>query len=192
MLMAVFLVSILAVMGVTQYKDFSLETRNAATRANLQILRNGIAHQFGQSRMRCAQTGPKWPPVESLNNNNVTIGPGGAGIAGGALCDLAQVPNAADRKFVGGSGLPVNPWGGSVGGPSSTVYDCVASGGGTGGSPGPAVGACLVSAKKDCSNGGALAKISDGWCYDPTVGDIWPNSARNDGLDSNTGNENTF
>ncbi len=185
LLMVVLLVSILAVIGITQYKDFSKETRNAALKANLQILRNGISQQYGQSKLRCGQTGNLWPKKSSLNANDVTS----PNIAGGGMCDPAMVPNVSDRPYVGGTGIPANPWGPAQ---SNMVYDCVADGGGTGADPGPAVAPCVADGTKNCASGAALANTADGWCYDPTVGKIWANSARNDGANLATGNEYTY
>src|SRR3989344_7317250 len=71
-LMVILLLGILAAIGITQFKDFSKETRNSSTKSNLQMLRNGISHQYGQERLRCGNSGSAWPSFNNLSANDIT------------------------------------------------------------------------------------------------------------------------
>lgn len=165
-LMVMILVSILVAVGVTQFTNFSNNARNNTLQSNLQILRNAIATHNGQMRVRCNVQTNAWPPLANLTANNITNA--------ATPCTTTQVPNAADRLFVA-TGIPVNSWG-AVG--VNTIVQCTGTG-------------CTNRATA-CVGGAARTGAADGWCYDVATGNIWANSSRNDGANSNTGNEHTY
>jgi len=108
-LLAVVLIAIIATVAVTQYTDFTIESKNAATRESLALIRNGIQKQFSQQKLRCGlfasnangAAGYTWPTLNMVNRNDITVD--------GTPCDTNEVPNQTDRYFVAGS-LPANPW----------------------------------------------------------------------------------
>lgn len=110
-LLAVVLIAIIATVAVSQYTDFTVESKHAATRESLALIRNGIQKQYTQMKLRCGQFvsttsgsgGYFWPAKDTLNNNDITTG----GTAG--ICNATEVTAPTDRYFVAG-GLPANPW----------------------------------------------------------------------------------
>ena len=107
-LLAVVLIAIIATVAVTQYTDFTIESKNAATRESLALIRNGLQKQFSQQKLRCGlfasgngTSGYTWPTLAQVNNNDIT--------SGNTPCDINEVPNQTDRYFVAGS-IPANPW----------------------------------------------------------------------------------
>jgi prepilin-type N-terminal cleavage/methylation domain-containing protein len=163
-LMVLLLIAILTALGITQFTNFSTEAKNATVKANLKIMRNAIATQNAQMRLRCNVTSTAWPTLASIVANDITT----------SQCTVAQVPNPADRVFVGG-GIPINSWG-STG--TNTIGACS--------------GAACTTKSLECTTAAARTGASDGWCYDVNTGQIWANSSRNDGANSNTGNEYAY
>ena len=102
-LMAVLLIAILATIAITQFTNFARDTRNAATKENLGILRNAIQKHYGTMRLRCGVTNDMHPTLTALSANDITADAGTGCVAG----DLS----VSDRYFVAG-GLPENPWSG--------------------------------------------------------------------------------
>lgn len=110
-LLAVVLIAIIATVAVSQYTDFTLESKHAATRESLALIRNGIQKQYSQMKLRCGQFasntansgGYFWPAADTLNNNDITTGDTAA------ICNGTEVTAKTDRYFVAG-GLPANPW----------------------------------------------------------------------------------
>lgn len=146
MLMVMLLVAILAAVAIPQFLNFQTEARNAATQSSLAALRTGIVNQRSQMILRCSSTA--WPPLADLSANDITT----------SACTAGQVVSPADRKFVAGSGLPVNPWGNV-----STVIACT-----------------------DCTRGDVTAcdgsgTFTGGWCYNVATGEIWADSQSNGG-----------
>ncbi len=166
-LMVLLLVGILAAVAVTQFSNYTTEAKNAALKSDLQIMRQAIATQFSQMRLRCGVTSSIYPPVDTLTANDIT---------GGATppCTAAQVTLVTDRRFTA-SGMPPNPWGPAQ---STTVTACLTTG-------------CTTKATLNCA-GSARSAADDGWCYNVSTGDIWANSARNDGGAGTTGTEYTY
>lgn len=191
MLMVVLLIAILAAIGVTAFVNYTTETRNAATKANLQILRNGLGAALAKSELDCGNTQEYWPCALAVNaNDNATsiVGDTCPAAAAGLtrICTVAQIPSSLDRAIVGGGvgGIPVNPWGLSAPGVGNKVYDCTVHGAGGNTPITGATGACLVSNHLNCATGAAYVHKpanDDGWCYDPTVGLVWANSENNGG-----------
>src|SRR5688572_16673488 len=99
-LMVLLLVGILTALGITQFVNFSTEARNNTVKANLKIMRNAIAVQNAQMRLRCGVTSTAWPTMAAIQANDITTS---------AQCTVAQVSNPADRVFVSG-GIPINSW----------------------------------------------------------------------------------
>jgi prepilin-type N-terminal cleavage/methylation domain-containing protein len=166
-LMVLLLVAILASVAITQFSNYTPEAKNAALKSDLQVVRQGIAIQFSQERLRCGVTTNAYPPLDTLVANDIT---------GGATppCTTTQVALSTDRRFTV-SGMPPNPWGPNQ---ASTVVACSGTG-------------CTTKTTSNCA-GTARASTDDGWCYNTTTGDFWANSARNDGLGSTTGNEYNY
>jgi prepilin-type N-terminal cleavage/methylation domain-containing protein len=166
-LMVLLLVAILAAVAITQFSNYTPEAKNSALKSDLQVIRQGIATQFSQERLRCGVTTNAYPPLDTLVANDIT---------GGATppCTAAQVTMSTDRRFTA-SGMPPNPWGPNQ---AITVVACSGTG-------------CTNKVTYNCA-GTARAATDDGWCYNVTTGDFWANSARNDGNNSTTGNEYTY
>jgi prepilin-type N-terminal cleavage/methylation domain-containing protein len=164
-LMVLLLIAILTALGITQFTNFSTEAKNNTVKSNLKILRNAIATQNSQMRLRCNITSTAWPALAAITGNDITAG---------GQCTVVQVGNPADRVFVQG-GIPINSWG-STG--VNTVNQCTGGG--------------CTARNTQCVGGGARAGTDDGWCYDVNTGDIWADSARNDGANAGTGNEYSF
>jgi len=101
-LMAVLLIAILATIAITQFTNFARDSRNAATKANLGILRNAIQRHFGTMRIRCNVLNNAYPALADLNANDITGG-------GSGCTSTTDVPETSDRYFVAG-GIPENPW----------------------------------------------------------------------------------
>jgi len=71
-LMAVLIIVILAVVGITQFSNFSADAKNAATKSNLAILRNAIGTMNALERVRCQKTSLLFPDVATIQNNDIT------------------------------------------------------------------------------------------------------------------------
>jgi|GEM_PF-803042 len=165
LLMVILVIGILAAIGITQFVDFAKDSRNSALKANLQVLRRGISAQNGMMRIRCGVQSASFPPLANVQANDISNGD--------TPC-LASVVTTPDNSFVSG-GLPENPWSANPGSANaSAVYD------GTSGY------SATPSSRDTCDSG------YDGWCYDEATGTIWANSKRNDGANSNTGNETSY
>ena len=82
-------------------------------------------------------------------------------------CTNAQVSEVANKVFVN-NGIPANPWQKNS---SSTVA---------------VVADTTVTIRALCTDSTA------GWCYNPGTGDIWANSAENDGLGAGSGTEKSY
>ncbi|NDG84653.1 MAG: type II secretion system protein [Proteobacteria bacterium] len=181
LLMVILVIAILAVIGITQFVNYGKDSRDAATKSNLQILRRAIAEKNGMIRLRCNVQDSRFPLTASINANNIlTPTYTSATSLVDSPCQAGDVPVAADQLFVT-AGIPVNPWSDdihSVPNHSNTVYTTVASRP----QPGDPWATCTAGANDD-----------HGWCYNPTTGEIWANSAANDGNGiAHTGNEHTF
>ena len=177
-LMSILIISILATVGITQFTNFSNNARDAATKANLGVLRTGIAVQNALERIKCGVSGSSFPPIAALQANDITTG--------SVACTTTQVATASDRLFVA-TAIPPNPWSfNSTTGTPSTVNlaNSIGACSGT---------ACTAapSATNNCG-GTAFTGSESGWCYNATTGAIWANSSRNDGLGSSTGTEYSF
>ena len=204
LLMVVLLIGILAAIGITQFVNFSADAKNSALKANLQVLRRGIAAQNGMMRIRCAVTSSSFPSTDALILNDITQG--WTSPVGSPSCTNTHVGNQADSLFVAG-GIPANPWSAvqNLNVINLTTPVDVNGGGGTYAAPvTPAANnitkcvgtGCLGTlAGGDCLGGGnwtTNAATNSGFCYDPATGRIWANSASNDGLSAGTGNEYTY
>jgi hypothetical protein len=90
-----------------------------------------------------------WPSTASINANNLIAGED---------CSATQITSSSMAKIFERQ-LPSNPWGFNKG---NMVYECLRE-------------ACDRSLLLNCS-GLPLDSESDGWCYNPTSGEIWGNS----------------
>jgi prepilin-type N-terminal cleavage/methylation domain-containing protein len=158
MLMVILLVAILAAVAIPQFIDFRVEARDAATNAALGAIRTGIMNAGAQMKVRCDAPSGTFPSVAALNANTL-IGNG---------CTAAQITVAAEGRIVGTQNMPENPWGPGGAGISNQVTACT---------PGPG---CDPADATAC-DGNAYTAASDGWCYNPATGDIWPNTANSTG-----------
>ena len=226
-LMAVLIIVILAVVGITQFNNFAADAKNAATKSNLAILRNAIGTMNALERVRCAKTTNVFPDVVTLTNNDITGCTSGAGTSGtgtatascnptvlisptsgatyGANCAVAYAAGAylnliplVDHPYVQG-GIPNNPWTASIStdAPNKVTQDTA---------PAATAVACLnaavttfgaIAKAKKCATpstafGAPAATGESGWCYCQETGQIWANSANNDGLAAGSGLESTF
>ena len=184
-LMVLLLIAILAAVGITAFVNYTKETKNASTKANLQILRNGIAAEYGKSQLDCGNTTPYWPCADMINANDITLADGQSTDTGcpvetvpwknpqsgttKSLCNSTQIPSVTDRQFTNpGTGIPVNPWDPTH---SNLVVNCEVAGG----TACTRVASCDASAW-DATGGTASQK---GWCYDSANGNIWANTKFN-------------
>ena len=222
LLMVILLIGILAAIGITQFINFSKDAKNASTKANLQMLRRGIATQNGMMRVRCNVRDSSFPPTVALLLNDITQG-WATPIVGvnAAKCDTTQIVTKADSLFVA-TNIPPNPWSfvQTVNNVVSDGTPVVDANGGTGGGgnyaapadPGtPLTGYVTGTGNAqnniwDCQSGGGCDRVAgdckgqawafgttdhnNGWCYNSVTGDIWPNTAANNG--DGTGNEYTY
>jgi len=108
-LLAVVLIAIIATVAVSQYTDFTAESKSSATRESLALMRNAIQKHFSTFKLRCgyftSNTGSgnyNYPSADTVNQNDITVG-------SNTPCNTAEVPAATDRYFIAG-GLPMNPW----------------------------------------------------------------------------------
>ena len=187
LLMVILVIAILALIAIAQFINYGKDSRDAATRSNLQLLRRGISEKNGMMRVRCNIQDSSFPAVASINANDITIPTHVEGDITTGPCTVAQVPVSADRFYValsntegGNNGIPVNPWGFAR---AFLVTDCI----GTAACPGG-----VTDRSVDCVTGVAHTSHSDGWCYNHVTGEIWANSRNNLGDGLATGDENTY
>jgi prepilin-type N-terminal cleavage/methylation domain-containing protein len=179
LLMVILVIAILAVIAITQFVNYGKDSRDAATKANLQIIRRAISEKNGMIRIRCNVQDSRFPLTAAINANSILSPAYVLGDATTSPCQATDVPIAADQLFVA-AGIPVNPWSDDIHSTpnnSNTVYECTSC---TKPVPG--------GAWADCNG------VSDhGWCYNPITGDVWANSAANDGNGiAHTGTEFTY
>jgi prepilin-type N-terminal cleavage/methylation domain-containing protein len=171
LLMVILVIAILAVIGITQFVNYGKDSRDAATKANLQVLRRAISEKNGIMRLRCNVQTVSFPNVASINANDISDG--------NSTCSPAYV-TAPDSLFVA-AGIPVNPWSNDIQtseANSRLVTACTGTG-------------CTVFGSHctlDCA-GVAHVGTENGWCYNETTGEIWANTRRNDGGSGTTGIE---
>ncbi|MBU6152761.1 MAG: type II secretion system GspH family protein [Bdellovibrionales bacterium] len=174
LLMVILVIAILAVIGVTQFVNYGKDSRDAATRANLQVLRRAISEKNGLMRLRCNVQTVSFPDAASINANDINGG------ASGCLPSQVTVP---DSVFVAG-GIPVNPWSNDIQANealSRTVTACV----------GDATSGCTAFGNHCARNcaGVAHTGAENGWCYNQATGEIWANTRRNSGSNGAPSNE---
>ena len=150
MLMVILLVAILAGTAIPQFLDFRTEAKDAASKSSLGSLRTGIANQKGNMILRCGAGPGAFPSAASVNANSMVTG---------GDCTAVQVPNTSEAQLVASPTVPGNPWGPNQ---AKTVVACTGAG-------------CSHSGT-DCAGAAYVAATSDGWCYNPSNGEIWPNS----------------
>lgn len=143
LLMVIMLIAILGAVALPQFLDFRTEGKIAATQGVVSAVRSGIKLQYSQALLRCNGVGGVYPPLASVQANDITSGTG-------ALCTTAQVPTAGERRFIEGSAMPTNDMTST---PSSTVNDC----------------ADVSTPASQC----AEASTAGGWCYSVTSGHFW-------------------
>ena len=71
-LMAILIIVILAVVGITQFQNFAADAKNAATKSNLAILRNSIGVMNALERVRCQKVSQFFPTGFTLQNNDIS------------------------------------------------------------------------------------------------------------------------
>lgn len=163
-LMAVLLIAILATIAITQFTNFARDTRNAATKENLGILRNAIQKHFATMRLRCGITNSAYPPLASVNGNDITTS--------ATVCTTTAVPENSDRYFVSG-GIPENPWSNSA----CTNKRLVQADAGA------------TTVMTIGTNIGVMATTANcGWVYNVNTGELKANSI----LNGDTANESTY
>jgi prepilin-type N-terminal cleavage/methylation domain-containing protein len=199
-LMVVLVIGILAAIGITQFVNFGGDAKNAALKANLATLRNGIATQNGLERIRCNKTAAAFPSLANLIANDTTnvaaagpclfssvINPATGAAFASKAAENASYITLADAAFVSNV-IPINPW--SPQGSTAAQSNTIAAWAGAAG---------VRDYTKDCANAAwavtpaaAVTALEYGYCYDVSNGTIWANSAMNDGLNVGTGNEATY
>jgi type IV pilus assembly protein PilA len=165
LLMVILVIAILAVIGITQFVNYGKDSRNAATKANLQVLRRAISEKNGIMRLRCNVQTVSFPNVASINANDISDGNSG--------CSATYV-TVPDNLFVA-AGIPVNPWSHDIQtseANSRLVTACSGLG-------------CTVFGSHCTFNcaGTVHDGTENGWCYNQDTGEVWANTGRNDGDD---------
>ena len=183
LLMVILVIGVLAAIGITQFVNFGKDAKDSAIKANLQVLRNGIAAQNGMIRIRCSYVGSAYPLTAAIVANDIRLPTYVAGDATTSPCDTTLVTiSDPDSKFVA-NGIPVNPWGSTDTTLNNVVHECATTG-------------CTSKTDKcdgsGAKNGTSTAGNEDGWCYNPATGEIWANTAANNGAAAGSGNEYTF
>jgi prepilin-type N-terminal cleavage/methylation domain-containing protein len=178
--MVILLVAILAVVAVPQFIDFRTEARNAQVNSSLGALRSAIVNQTSQMQLRCDAPAGKFPATASINANDITDA---SNNVASTNCGIVWPTLLAAEKQIMAQGIPPNPWSTTGTTPGTIAPNLVTTCGGLGCSP-------VANPTKDCTGAGLLttAALVGGWCYDPSTGKIWPNSANNGGATQ----ENTF
>ncbi|NDF13948.1 prepilin-type N-terminal cleavage/methylation domain-containing protein [bacterium] len=169
LLLVILIIAILAVIGISQFTNFAQDSRDAATKANLGILRNAIAKMNGIVRVRCGVIQATFPPLVTLQNNDITFG---TATNTGGPCTLAQLSSnstsASNDKYYVATGIPPNPW--------SSTQDPT--------NP-PGTSTTASNAVVSCTDTGNPTTRphsgTNGWCYDTNTGGIWANSAATTG-----------
>jgi prepilin-type N-terminal cleavage/methylation domain-containing protein len=180
LLMVILVIAILAVIAITQFVNYGKDSRDAATRANLQVLRRAISEKNGLIRVRCNVQDSRFPLAASITANNILkpdYDPANPLDVTKSPCQATDVPVTADTLFVA-TGIPVNPW-------STNIHTTPAN-------------ANLVTDCPGCTRPLAIGDtvcgantVGDGWCYNSTTGEIWANSSNNDG-DPAVNNDNEY
>ncbi len=165
LLMVILVIAILAVIGITQFVNYGKDSRDAATKANLQVLRRAISEKNGIMRLRCNVQTVSFPDVASINANDISDG--------NSTCTATYV-TVPDSLFVS-AGIPVNPWSKDIQiseANSRLVTACSGAG-------------CAVMGSRctQACDGTPYSGNENGWCYNQTTGEVWANTARNDGDD---------
>ena len=172
LLMVIAVIGILSAIGITQFTNFGADAKNAAVKANLNVLRNAIASRSILMSLRCDAASGTFPPLADLNANDITT----------SACTQAQIGLAAlnDDPFVAG-GIPANPW-----------TNALATAAGLANKADQADAAAILSHTAPCiaAKTRGLATAT-GWCYDVGTGKIWANS-ENNGLAAGTATEDRY
>lgn len=145
LLMVIMLIAILGAVALPQFLDFRTEGKIAATQGIVSAVRSGIKLQYSQALLRCNGVGGVYPPLDSLQANDITAG-------AAPLCTAAQVPTAGEAKFIEGSTFPENTMPATA---SSTINDC----------------ADVSTPASQCAE--AATAGGTGWCYSRTSGHFW-------------------
>ena len=146
-LMVLVLIAVLAAIAINSFVNFKTEAADGALRADLKVIRTGIAVQYAQMQLRCSGVAGTFPPFANVLANDIT--------SGGAPCTTVQVAIASERTFVQGA-FPVSPIG-----TLATVINC--SGAATG---------CTRGNNTSCT-AGAVGGFTNNWCYNPANGEFW-------------------
>jgi prepilin-type N-terminal cleavage/methylation domain-containing protein len=162
LLMVILIIAILALMAITQFANYTKDSRDATLKSNLQLMRRGIQTQYGQMRLRCGIRTTAWPPVGCVDNNNITS----CGTDTAPCNTTTHVPEVANQVFIN-AGVPDNPWSVSTASGDWNLVNSSAS-----------------------NTRGTCGAAENGWCYNTTTGNVWPNSQENNG--DATGAEDTF
>lgn len=219
-LMAVLIIVILAVVGITQFSNFAADAKNASTKSNLAILRNAIGTMNALERVRCQKVSQDFPVVGTLQNNDITgctgaiaaascypvtlinpllntpYGTCAAGMAAGsAFKNLIPI---IDRPFVQNA-IPPNPWTAAVSldAPNLVTGDTAPTSPATACVNAPVTTPGAVARATTCGTAATVFSSTAttgeaGWCYCQSSGLIWANSANNNGNADGTGLESTF
>lgn len=147
-LMVLILIAVLAAIAINAFINFRPQAENAAIQANLKVLRNAIAAKYGQMQLSCGTATGVFPPVINLNANDIT--------SGATPCTAVQIPVLSERAFVQGN-IPI-----PLQNVSNVVIDCTAG------------GDCIRGDANACDG---TAVFTNQWCYRPTTGEIWMDSA---------------
>lgn len=113
LLMVILIIAVLGAVAVPQFLDFRSEGKAAAASQIADAFHVGIKIQLSQSILRCENQSRSYPPLDSVQANDVTAG-------ASPLCTTSEITNVADRKFLESDSIPANPYNGL-----QTVGNCV-------------------------------------------------------------------
>lgn len=102
-LIVISIIAILGTVAFNQIVDFRREAKIAAATQIATSMNSGIKNQSVQARLRCGVLSNTFPPLSSIQANDI-----GSGV--GALCTTSNISNSTERRFVDlASFPPVNP-----------------------------------------------------------------------------------
>lgn len=161
LVMVILLLGILAAIAIPNFIDFRTDAKNAATHGALGTFRAGIAIAVAAIQLR---EDPTTSPAKYPTHAEMVAN----------QYQVAQHPVLAgtgENILDSGSGIPKNPWTLSTlpAAHFTSIADCTA-----------------------LAKGTVLGTPADdrGWCYNPSNGNLWANSAKNGAIASTT--ENAF
>ena len=108
LLMSILVIGSISVVVSSQFKNITIDSKNAATRSNLAILRNAINTMNMMERLRCGKTTPNFPVAGTLQSNDITgcspiPNPHSGTVGEQAICNFNSLINPkTNHHYTGG------------------------------------------------------------------------------------------